>query len=262
MVIGTMPAIGPILGGYLHELYGWQAGFLTVGGLASAALLSIGFFVPTTGGQSEGSIRLSAIVGNYVRLLAQAPFMACAAIGGVMFAGLYAFVTAAPFALIDARGVSPASYGLYQGLSVTGYLIGAATTGLLAYRTNAQGLLPFGLASGLSGGVLFLVLAESGILETTPELIVLAIGVFVFGLSIVVATTPILAFSFVGGSIKGTAAAVLSGIQVFGGGLGAHAVRSFDGTQFRTLAFALIGAALLATLAYGSLVRSAARSAE
>lgn len=263
VVIGTMPAIGPILGGHLDESYGWQAGFLIVAGLGSAALLSTRLFVPATGEQLKGPIRLSAIVGDYVRLLARTPFMACAAIGGLMFAGLYAFVTAAPFALIEARGVSPASYGLYQGLAVTGYMLGATTTALLAGRIHVRGLLALGLASGLSGGAFFLALAESGILESIPELIVLAIGVFVFGLSIIVATTPILAFSFVDDINKGTAAAVLSGMHVFGGGLGAHIVRSFDGTEFRTLAFALIGAAILAALTYvGGVVRSATRSVE
>lgn len=250
VVIGAMPAIGPILGGQLHVLFGWYAGFFVVAGIGMAALLSGALFVRDIADPARVRINLKSVTIAYGRLLGNLPFLSCAAIGGLMFAGLYAFVTAAPFALIEARGVTPASYGFYQGLAVTGYLLGAATTSALASRITPQRLLTIGLGGGLLGGGVFLGLAESGVLDRIPELVVLAVGLFVFGLSIVVATAPILGFSFIDGGNKGAGAAVLGGVQVLGGGLGAHAIRGFDATEFRTMALALAAAATLAAFSY------------
>lgn len=249
-LMGTMPAIGPILGGLLHEHYGWHAGFIVVAGVGTAALLSGALFIREAGGRARSRISPRSVAITYGRLLGNPPFLTCAAIGGLMFAGLYAFVTAAPFALIEERGITPAAYGFYQGLAVTGYLVGASTMGALAGRATPQRLLTIGLGGGLLGGTLFLGLAESGVLERIPELVVLPVGMFVFGLSIVVATVPILGFSFIDDANRGAAAAVLGGVQVIGGGLGAHAIRAFDATEFRTMALALAAAATLAAFTY------------
>ena len=249
-LMGTMPAIGPILGGLLHGLYGWHAGFIVVAGIGTAALLSGALFVRDVADRARVRIGPRNVAISYGRLLGNPPFLTCAVIGGLMFAGLYAFVTAAPFALIEARGITPVAYGFYQGLAVTGYLVGAATMGVLASRITPQRLLTIGLGGALLGGALFLALAESGVLDQVPELVVLPVGMFVFGLSIVVATVPILGFSFIDGSNRGAAAAVLGGVQVLGGGLGAHAIRGFDATEFRTMALALAAAATLAAFTY------------
>jgi DHA1 family bicyclomycin/chloramphenicol resistance-like MFS transporter len=244
MGIAFAPAIGPIIGGYMHVLFGWRSNFFLLTGLILVVAFLIWRNLPETLKQPDlGAVNPRRVLTGYLALLRDSAFMAYVLVAGLVIAGLFAMVTAFPFLFIERMGVRTEHYGYYHAAIVLAYFLGSLLVNRVAGRLSSDGLLAIGLGFCAVGGSALLLLV-AGALET-PVRVTATQCLFAFGLGLVLATAPIRAFD-VSRQGHGYAAALIGAVEMGLGGLGAFLVGVLhDGTAW-PIAFVIAGTALLA----------------
>jgi DHA1 family bicyclomycin/chloramphenicol resistance-like MFS transporter len=244
MGIAFAPAIGPIIGGYMHVLFGWRSNFFLLTGLILVVAFLIWRNLPETLKQPDlGAVNPRRVLTGYLALLRDSAFMAYVLVAGLVIAGLFAMVTAFPFLFIERMGVRTEHYGYYYAAIVLAYFLGSLLVNRVAGRLSSDGLLAIGLGFCAVGGSALLLLV-AGALET-PVRVTATQCLFAFGLGLVLATAPIRAFD-VSRQGHGYAAALIGAVEMGLGGLGAFLVGVLhDGTAW-PIAFVIAGTALLA----------------
>lgn len=225
--IGVAPATGPVIGGWVHVTLGWEANFWILALLGLLVAGAAWVFVPETARRTPLDIRLS--LRRYGGLLSDRRFVLPGLAFSAVFAGLFAYITAGPFLLIDHLGVPPERYGYYYGVGVLAYIGGAGLANQLAHRALPRALMRSGVALSLLGAFIMLLLDLSDLIS--PLSIVMAMSVFSIGLGLTFSAAPLVMLSNVPKQ-RGAAAGVLFGAgQSLGAAIGAYSVAQFyDGT--------------------------------
>ena len=125
MTIAVAPALGPVIGGYVHVLWGWQANFYLLAVFALGVTVLIWRFLPETTTPDPRALEPRRLIGGYAALLARRQFLVYALICGAVLGVIYAFITAGPFVLIDRLGVKTQHYGYYQAVIVLAFFFGS-----------------------------------------------------------------------------------------------------------------------------------------
>lgn len=219
MVIALVPAVGPVMGGFIFEWFGWRANFYILAGVV-VLVLALGIWrLPESLPQAERTaLKLRTIVWGYARLLMRGGFVTVALTLGLALAAVFAFITEAPFILIEKHGIATRYFGLFQAVIVLAFFVGSLTGSQAVRRVGVRRLFGFGVWSGSLSGLLVLLAVALG---ETPVTLTAAMSVFAFALGPLFATAPVLAFERVPGQGRGMSAALLSTFEMGGAALGA-----------------------------------------
>ncbi|MEP0707831.1 MAG: multidrug effflux MFS transporter [Parvibaculum sp.] len=213
-IMGLVPALAPMLGGVVQDLYGWKANFIAMA-LFGVVLLgivatSLGETLPPARRQSAAPI---AILRNYRRLLADMRFLKYLAVACVCFSGLFAFISGSSFVLQGRYGLSPVVYGLCFGAMAGGYVAGSLSGSRLVRRFGIDGTLRAGGFAAALGGLLML----GGLMSSVSALaIVMPIVIYGFAVGLTMpqamagALTPF-------PEMAGTASSLLGFLQAMAG---------------------------------------------
>jgi DHA1 family bicyclomycin/chloramphenicol resistance-like MFS transporter len=246
MVQSLNPMLAPIVGGHVHEAFGWRAVFLVLAGLGTCfvALMTAGVR-ETNVHRDPDALRPGQMAHNAGVLLTDRSYLAYVLVNALMFGGQFAFISGSPFVLIEVLGVSPGVFGLCFGAVSLGIMTGTFLSGRFGGVLGLDRTIRCGTVLGAAGRVALALLAWSGVL--TVASIVAPMYVFAAGLGL---TLP----SGMAGAIgpfprmAGLAAAVAGFVQMTGSALYSVAVgRFYDGTaRPMTGAIALAGVTALA----------------
>lgn len=231
MAIALAPAVGPVIGGYMHVWFGWRSNFVLLTGLIILVSLLIWRFLPETLRQPDrGALRPRRLLGGYLTLLRDRPFMTYTLILSLLMGGLFAILAAFPFLFIERMFVPTEQYGYYYAAIVLAFFLGSLAANRLAGRVSSDPLLAVGLGlCTVGGGCLTTLVAAS--LET-PLGITGSQCFFGLGLGLVFATGPARAFDVCRAG-HGHAAAMLGALPMAGGGLGTFCIAlSHDGSAW------------------------------
>jgi len=244
MAIAFAPALGPVIGGHMHVLFGWRSNFFLLTGLILLATFLIWRNLPETLRHPDpGAVDPGRLLRGYLGLLGDRAFMAYALVAGLVLAGLFAVVTALPFLFIERMGVRTEHYGYYYGVILLAYFLACLLVNRIAGRVSSDRLLAVGLGLCAAGGLSLLFLVTGALV--TPVGVTATQCLLAFGLGLVLATAPIRAFD-VCRLGHGYAAALLGAVEMGLGGLGAFLVGVFhDGTAW-PLAVVLAVSSILA----------------
>lgn len=153
-IMGVVPALAPILGGALHEAFGWRINFLVMAGLCLALVLAARFRLPETLAASNRPPRgLAELRRNYADLLKSGTFLYYVMCSSLSFAGLFAFISGSSFILQNVFGLSPQIFGFSFTFMVAGYISGTLLGGRLTMRLGIDQLIMFGAALLALGGL-------------------------------------------------------------------------------------------------------------
>lgn len=248
--MAVAPMIGPVIGGQLEIAFGWRANFVALMGFAAVILLSvIGILDETNKRLDEDALRPRRIIGNFVEMLSSARFFGCLLAASFCYSGLFAFISASSFVLIDVVQLSPDQFGFCFAAVVFGYMLGAISAGRLIQRLGLDKVMLLGGILTACGGPIMLLLAflaqtEIGVLE-----LVLPMAVYAGGVGLVMPTTTAAAIGPYPEK-AGAASSVLGFIQMcLAAAVGATVAHFLDGTaQPMALAIALCGVGTLASI--------------
>ena len=160
MVVG--PTVAPLIGGAVTDAWGWQAlfGVLLV---ASAAVLGVTWrHLPETRAAGERSASMGALLGESFGLLRHRAFLGLTVQAGVIYATFLAFISIAPYVMVE-LGRSSTEYGLWYLLLAGGYFVGNWWVTRVATRVGLRRLIVAGTTGQLAFAALGLGLMLAGI---------------------------------------------------------------------------------------------------
>lgn len=210
MVIAIVPAIAPILGGYLHVAFGWESNFLAIAAMAIIAAIVIYQYLPESTVPDPGALKVKKVLAEYWRLMQNAEFVSHTLLLGVGLGLIFVFVTAAPFVLITYLSVPVEHFGYHQAMIVVAFFIGSMIASKLADLWTAVRLLNSGMFFIVLGAMLLIALIMTN--QVTPVLLVTAYSIMTFGMGPMFAVAPSRALRSIK-SNAGAAAALLSGLE-------------------------------------------------
>jgi MFS transporter, DHA1 family, multidrug resistance protein len=212
MVSGLAPVLAPILGGQILRFTSWRGIFVVLAAISAGILLvAVARLIETLPAHLRHEPGIAAKLHTFRRLLADRTFLPYAAVGGLAFGAMFAYIAGSPFVLEGIHGVSPQVYGLIFGANAFGLVSLSQVGGLLVQRVGPAPLLSLGAAVSAAGGVLTLaaVALEAGLV---PLLVGLWLSVSSVGLIFPNSTALALAQQ---GDAAGSASALL-GLAQFG----------------------------------------------
>ncbi len=193
LVMGLAPILAPVLGAQMLRLVSWHGIFLV---LAAAGLALIAVMVRVLPETLPPENRRPGGLGNtltaFAGVLRDRVFLGNAAVAGLAFAAMFAYIAGSPFVLQKIYGVSAQDFALVFGANALGLIALSQVNGKLVHRVGprrltvaglvalavgavvlqAAVLLDFGLWGVLAG--LFVVVASQGLVA--PNVSAMALG--------------------------------------------------------------------------------------
>jgi DHA1 family bicyclomycin/chloramphenicol resistance-like MFS transporter len=165
MTIATplAPAIAPIIGGVLHDVFDWRSVFVTL--IAIGVLLLVGYrtLLPESNRRPDaGALDARRMTSNYGTLFRSRPFVAYSLLMGLMFSAQLVFISGSSFVLIDELGLSARLFGLSFGFVAIGIMSGAWVSSRLVTRWIETRVVLLGAVTASAASLVMAALAWSG----------------------------------------------------------------------------------------------------
>ena len=217
MLFAVAPAIAPIIGGWLHDLFGWHSVFYFLAIYASAILflvfLRIPETLPTTMRQSFHPVNVARVYGHTI---VHRRFQSLIFIMAAYFGGMFLYIAGAPTVIFDflKMGVSD-FYVLFVPL-VAGLIFGSWLSGRLSHQWPMERTVKLGLTLMLLGTVLNTIQAQ----WLTPMVItaVAPLTLYTCGIGIAMPAMTVLSLDCFPNN-RGTASALQGFVQMMANGL-------------------------------------------
>ena len=127
------PAIAPVLGGWLHEWFGWRSIFWFLALFAVAVGAWCALALPETlHPERRQPLNPRFLLRSYIRTLTNGPFLAASFAAALNFTAIFLYITSAPVFLMRHLGLGETQFFWLFGPVTAGMMIGAALSGRLA----------------------------------------------------------------------------------------------------------------------------------
>ena len=244
LVMGLAPILAPLIGGQLLVNFGWRSVFWVLAAYGVFWLAIVTLFLPESiPAARRRRQRAADVVATYAALLRDRGYIAYVVTGGLIFAGLLAYISGSPFVFIELFEVPPEKYGLFFGTNAIGIIAASQLNRWLAGRFDPRDIVRAVLPVSVAAGLVLLFDAATGF-GGFPG-ILLPLFVYIASHGFVMPNTTALAMA-PHGSVAGSASALLGTLQfVLGASAGALVGALGNGTAV-PLAAVIAGCALLA----------------
>lgn len=148
MGMALVPMIGPVIGGGVEELFGWQANFVLL------LVFGLGVLALCWADQGETNRLQSASFTDqfrsYPELVRSPRFWGYTAAAAFSSGAFFTFLGGAPFVASDVLGLAPSELGFYFGFIAAGYLAGNFVSGRFSERLGINRMILTGTLSTTS----------------------------------------------------------------------------------------------------------------
>ncbi len=166
MAMSLAPAVGPVAGGLLTELFGWRSNFVALTVIALTVLAATVLLLDETNQHRDPeALKPSRLFWNYVRLFRDRAYVGYMLTAACSYSGIFAFISGSSFVLIGRLELSPTAYGLSFGGVVLGYMAGTFIAGRLSQRLGIDRMVRLGTLISAAGGLLGATLAAADVLS-------------------------------------------------------------------------------------------------
>lgn len=192
LIFALAPAVAPIIGGWLHDAYGWRSvfWFLALLGLATWVVAArwLPETLPPVGRQSAHP---RAIAHAYGHALRHGRFTALIAIIALNFGGFFLYIAASPDLLYRHLGYDAQDFGRLFVPLVAGLMIGAFLSGRMAGRFTHARAVGVGYALMLGSGAANL--AAAVFLPHAPVTVIAPVALYAAGMALAMPNLSLLA---------------------------------------------------------------------
>ena len=183
LLFAIAPALAPVLGGVLHDLYGWRAVFFFLALLALLLLMMITFAMGETLSKGKRhSIHPVAVGRAYAKLLRSGRFMALVTAFALMFGAFFLYVAGAPNVIYDFLGLEVNDFWVLFVPSVVAMMLGSQLSGRLAGRLSPNATVSVGFVLMLLAALLNVL--QALLLAPAPFNVVAPITLYVLGMAL------------------------------------------------------------------------------
>ena len=193
LMFALAPAVAPIIGGWLHDAFGWRSVFWFLVLLGLAVWLWVAFFLPETlppVGRQSGHPR--AIGRAYIKALTSGRFMLLIAIISFNFGGFFLYVAGSPDIMYRHLHYGADDFGKLFVPLVAGLMLGAFISGRSAGRLTHAQAVNAGFGIMLAAGIINLSLAA--LFAHTALTIIVPVMFYAMGMSLAMPNLSLLAF--------------------------------------------------------------------
>ena len=248
--MAVAPMIGPVIGGQLEINFGWRANFMFLMAFAAVILLAVvGVLDETNKRLDPMALAPRRMLANFREMLTSRRYVGCMAAATFCYSGLFAFISASSFVLIDVVGLAPDAFGMSFAVMVMGYMLGAVSAGRLIQRLGLDRTMLTGAILAGIGGPLMALLAIYAMEDVTAIMIVIPMMFYAAGVGLVMPATTAAAIGPYPEK-AGAASSLLGFIQMcIAAAAGATVAHILDGTaRPMAIAIAVCGLATLAAI--------------
>ncbi|AEI46964.1 multidrug effflux MFS transporter [Runella slithyformis] len=247
LVMGVAPIIAPTVGGFVVVSFGWRAIFWVLAGFAFFVTLLVYFLLSESKGKDRSiSLKPQAVMADFYSILRNPSFLAYTIVGAMNTAGIFTFISNAPFVYMELLGVSEQTFGWIFGLNAVFFVVGSQLNRWLLKYYSSQTVALYGL---LVQAVMGVALVACVILnQLSIPILVALVGFYSLCLGMIGANAIALAIRpFTKNT--GSATALMGSFQM-GAGAVASAVCSYfyDGTA-KPMVIVMTGVAFIGLLA-------------
>jgi DHA1 family bicyclomycin/chloramphenicol resistance-like MFS transporter len=154
------PAIAPILGGWLHEMFGWRSVFWFLCSFGCLMILMAIFTPETLGEDDRRSIHPAAVVRTYGNALLHKRFPTLIFSWSFAFAGQFLYIAGAPTVIYDFLGLGADDFAWLFMPLVIGLILGASISNRLTHRWSAEKTISVGFLMMILASVVSIIIAN------------------------------------------------------------------------------------------------------
>jgi len=243
MLFAIAPAVAPIIGGWLHDLFGWHSVFYFLIIYAALVFLLVFFSIPETlAVEHRQSFHPIKVMRIYGRTLIHARFLILVFIVASFFAGIFLYIAGAPTFIFDFLNLESNDFGVLFVPMVAGLILGSALSARLAHRWPIESTVKLALIIMTLGALLNVI--QSLYLSITVSISVIPLVIYSCGAGMAVPAIMVMSLDCFPNN-RGTASAMQGFIQMMVNALIASIAVSLLSLQASH--FAMGQAVLLAT---------------
>lgn len=182
-IMGVVPAIAPVLGGFLQEAFGWRSAFFACFGFGALLTMAALSGLPETiRVRSQERFSLITIVRGFGHLLRLPAYRAYVGLATLTYSGLFAWISGSSFILQGIYGMSEIAFGFSFLVVVLGYVGGTILAQRLVVRRGPERTVGTGIGCLFVGGVAMAALMAAGI--SSPIAVLLPMALYTCGVGL------------------------------------------------------------------------------
>lgn len=239
LVFGIAPAIAPVVGGILLNIFGWRSIFwallLWVVVIIAWSAKSLPETLPVAQRQS---LHPRALWRNYRTVLGRVDFLLLALIPSFNFSAFFLYIASAPAFLIDLLGVGTYGFAWLFVPMIAGIMVGATLSGRMAGKLSPKRTIRLGYTFMGAGVVVNLLICA--FLPPAVAWNVLPIMIFTLGSSIVMPSATLMLLDLFP-AMRGLASSLQGFVQFTLSGVTAGTVAPFLAHSLSALAWGMAG---------------------
>lgn len=211
------PAIAPMIGGWLHNFFGWRSHFVALTTLGALFIFAILWLLRETNARPDhAATQVRQITLNLRHIVFSKRFLAFSLTLMFSYGALFSFISVGAFVVIGVLGVAPDRFGYLFFFVALGYASGGLLAGKLVSKTGVTKNIGFGVGLGVLIGVIGLGLSLANV-QTIAAVVGPVVGVFFACGFVLPSATAGALMPFP--HIAGTASSAISFLQMSGGAL-------------------------------------------
>jgi len=217
MLFALAPAIAPVIGGWLHQLFGWRSVFYFLFLYGSIMFVfSAVTFKETLHESKQQSFHPLHVLSIYIRTLLHLRFLAIVIALGTSFGGLFVYIAGSPTLLLDLLKLEGTDFWI-QFLPMTmGMIIGSFMSGKLTRHWSSVKIINLAFLIMLVGAIINI--GQAYLIVQNTFWVIAPIVIYAFGVALSMPGLGVLALDYFPDN-KGAAAAVQSFMQIMMSGL-------------------------------------------
>ena len=211
-IMALAPVLAPSIGGMIHASFGWRAIFLLLGVCGTVLVLLTAFGLPETIRTKDSKALNPGTMARHAM-----SFFRCrqaignALVAAFLFGGMFSYIAASPFALMEALGIGTAAYAAIFAVTALGIMAGSFAGTRLIRVVGHIRLMMIGLVLGAVAGLMLLALALVGWVDVGNLMVLAALYTTARGLVVPAATAAALEPM---GRTAGLASGLLGALQM------------------------------------------------
>ena len=212
LLFALAPAIAPVLGGWLHDHFGWRSVFWFLTAFGGLLFIMSLFIQETLGTEHRRSFHPRSVIRVYVETLRHPRFSLLVLTMGFTFSGLFLYIAGAPTVIYDFLELKSNDFGFLFIPMVCGMMLGSFTSGRLAHRWPVMKINKTGFTIIICA--VLLNLFQSAVFTPNIVSIVAPMILYVFGVAMIMPVITIMALDCFPHN-RGAAASMQGFFQMF-----------------------------------------------
>ncbi len=248
-LIGISPALAPLVGSAVNNVWGWRASFAVLFLLGLIYVLLTQFFFKETQAQKNlSALNFRHIFNNYTALLRNIPFLIYGISSGLSYGVLFSYFAISPFFIIHQMHFSVLSFGWIVATNAIAIIGMSILTPRFSPRLGLPKTMTLGFVFILIGGLIMWV--SNIFLPTNIYTFMVPMFISTIGISIIRPTAGAGAMQLAERKVAGSASALYNFLSFMGGSI-ASAVTSHVVSHVASFGLFIVVMGILALLFQG-----------